>query len=50
MRPRWQTAIIIFTTPLWIIPAMFYIGWIEGGKAYFKEFPFALRYIFKGKT
>lgn len=49
MRPRWQTALMVFTTPLWLPFALLYIGWQEAGRDYFKELPMAFRWIFKGQ-
>lgn len=50
MRPRWQVAFLIFTMPIWLLPAMVWLGWKEGGKDTVKEVPRALRYIFTGQV
>lgn len=50
MRPRWQTALMVFTTPVWIVPALLWIGWREAGRDYFTdELPKAFLWIFKGQ-
>jgi hypothetical protein len=48
MRPRWQVALLLASCPIWLIPALIYIGWVEAGRGFFAEFPMAIRYILKG--
>ena len=48
MRPRWQVAVIVFSSPVWFLPSLLYIGWIEAGLDFLKDIPQAMRYIFKG--
>ena len=32
MRPRWQVTLLLLTLPIWFLPAMVYVGWMEAGR------------------
>lgn len=49
MKPRWLVALMLLTMPVWFIPAMIYIGWMEEGREYIAEIPKAIRYAFLGE-
>ena len=49
MRPRWVVALLLFTFPIWFLPAVFWVGWKECGMATLEEFPSWVRYVFLGK-
>lgn len=49
MKSRWQVAALLITLPVWVIPALLYVGWKEAGRENFADIPFAIRYVFTGK-
>jgi hypothetical protein len=50
MRPRWQVTFLLLTLPIWFIPAMIYVGWVEAGRDIItKDFPVGIRWMLFGK-
>ena len=50
MRPRWQVAFLLLTLPIWFIPGMIYIGWVEAGRDVItQDIPLGLKWVFTGK-
>lgn len=48
-RPRWVVAIAFVTMPIWIVPALLWVGWMEAGRDLVKQIGPGLRWIFLGK-
>lgn len=49
MRPRWVTALLIITLPIWFVPGLLYVGWKECGLDTLKEIPMGAAWAFLGK-
>lgn len=49
MRPRLLVAFFLLTLPIWFIPAMVYVGWLEDGRYMIKDVPAGLKWVVFGK-
>lgn len=49
-RPRWQAVALTFTLPIWIIPALLWVGWQEAGREVFREIYQNWRWLLTGKA
>lgn len=48
MKPRWKVALMLFTFPIWLLPALIYVGWQEGGREFIQDIPTAWNWAIKG--
>ena len=49
MRPRWQVALLLLTMPLWIIPGLLYVGWMETGRNLIYDIRIGVPWVLFGK-
>lgn len=49
MMPRWKSALLLITLPLWFLPLCAWVGFLEGGLHTLREVPAAIRWAFLGQ-
>lgn len=49
MQPRWKTALLLLSLPVWFLPALIYVGWKEAGRYTWQDLPDAFMWAVFGK-
>jgi len=49
MRPRWQVALLLLTMPIWFLPGMIYVGWLESGRYLLDDIRDGVPWVLFGK-
>lgn len=49
MRPRWQTALLLLTLPIWFLPTCCWLGYRRDGRRTLRDVPDAIRWALLGQ-